>query len=124
MSGYSTDIDNRTLKNANYRKVIHTDDKQQIALMSLSVGEDIPFEIHDGTQFFHIRSGSGVAILIVNDNKKIIKIYNGICLFVPSGMKHMIKNTSKKYPLKLFTIYSPPQHKHGKINKRQPANAD
>lgn len=115
-NSFSINIEKDTLQNNNYRKVIYTDSNQQIALMSLNVGENIHKEKHSGSQFFRIESGNGVAII----KNKTIRLKDGISLTVPKNTLHEIINTSKTKELKLYTIYSPPQHKHGKINKRQP----
>jgi mannose-6-phosphate isomerase-like protein (cupin superfamily) len=120
MSVFSINIEKDTLKNNNYRKVINTNTKQQLVLMSLEPDEYIPIENHKHTsQFFRIESGVGV-VEIGNPVKKKIKIKDGVSVTIPPNTIHYIKNTSKKEQLKLYTIYSPPEHKHGKINKRQP----
>lgn len=110
-------IEKKTLANKHYRKVIYTDKWQQVVLMSLEVGESIPCESHDGTQFFRIESGNGSAK--VEGKRGSIKLKNNSVLVVPANTKHEIKNTSKKYSLKLYTIYSPPQHKPKNVKKRQ-----
>ena len=114
MASYSLNIEKATLKNNHFRKVIYTDKKQQIVLMSLKEGEFIHKEKHNGTQFFRIESGIGIAKV----NGKTIKLKDGISLSVPGGVFHEIINTSKE-PLKLYTVYSPPQHKDKTITKRQ-----
>jgi|SaaInlV_165m_DNA_1040744.scaffolds.fasta_scaffold59372_1 mannose-6-phosphate isomerase-like protein (cupin superfamily) len=113
---FKLNIEQKTVLNKNYRKVVYTDKHQQIVLMSLAVGEYIHCEKHNGSQFFRVESGVGMATV---KNKKI-KLYDGVALAVPRNMYHMIVNTSKTHPLKLYTIYSPPQHIHGEINKHQP----
>jgi mannose-6-phosphate isomerase-like protein (cupin superfamily) len=109
-------IEQKTLKNKNYRKVIYTDKKQQVVLMCLVPGEFLPEETHKGTQFFRVESGNGTAII----GKKKLKLRDGIVVVVPANTKHYIENTSRKSNLLMYTIYSPPQHKPGTINKRQP----
>jgi mannose-6-phosphate isomerase-like protein (cupin superfamily) len=110
-------IEKETLKNNNYRKVLYTvPGKNQLVLMSLNVGEDIPEEIHNNvSQFFRIESGNGYALI----NNKKYKLKDGVSLIVPPGVKHYIKNNSKKEKLKLYTLYSPEIHKQGHIDKRQ-----
>ena len=115
-NGISINIEKATLQNNNYRKIIYTDTNQQIALMSLNVGENICKEKHDGSQFFRVESGVGIAVV----KNKTIRLKDGISLTVPKNTLHEIINTSISKELKIYTIYSPPQHKHGKINKRQP----
>jgi mannose-6-phosphate isomerase-like protein (cupin superfamily) len=113
---FITNIEKKTLQNKNYRKVVHTDTYQQIVLMSLNVGEYIHCEKHSGTQFFRIEHGTGLAVV---GNKKL-QLADGIALSVLPNICHKIINTSKKEPLKIYTIYSPPQHKPNEICKRQP----
>jgi mannose-6-phosphate isomerase-like protein (cupin superfamily) len=120
MSTFSINIENETLKNTNYRKVINTNKTQQIVLMSLQPGEDIPIEIHSNTsQFIRVEKGTGVAFIGKLATKKI-KLKDGVSLTVPPKTWHYIKNTSQKDDLKLYSIYSPPEHPPNKVNKRQP----
>ena len=115
-----TNIENDTIKNNNYRKVIYTDNLQQVVLMSLEVGEYIPKEKHNGSQFFRIESGKGIAEIGYSSNNIIRKnLKHGDVLIVPKGVYHYIKNTSNCDKLKLYSIYSPPQHEKNTIDKRQ-----
>ena len=112
-----TNIEQQTLKNKNYRKVIYTDKYQQTVVMSLNIGEYINRETHKGTQFLRIEQGRGVAE--IGKQRKQYRLKNGIALIVPPNTLHKIINTSKKEALKLYSIYTPPQHAHLQINKRQ-----
>lgn len=116
MSIHTINIEKKTLNNNNYRNVIYTDKHQQLVLMSLNVDEYIHLEKHNGSQFFRIESGTGIADI----NNKKYKLSDGVSLIVPRNTCHKIVNTSKTNKLKMYTIYSPPQHKQGEINKRQP----
>jgi mannose-6-phosphate isomerase-like protein (cupin superfamily) len=87
--------------------------------MSLNPMEDIPLEKHNGTQFIRIESGAGFVKHNKNGIIYKIQLKDGISINIPPKTKHYITNTSKKKPLKLYSLYSPPQHKHGIINKRQ-----
>ena len=111
----AVNIENATVRNTYYRKVISTNKFQQVVVMSLNKGEDIPLEVHNGSQFFRVESGTGVAKV----GNKSYRLRDGIALVVGPGQKHVITTTSAK-PLKLYTIYSPPQHKRGAISRRQP----
>jgi len=117
---FSINIENATMKNKNYRKVLYTDSKQQLVVMCLGVGESIPLEKHNnGSQFFRVEQGSGVAKTFNTSGKKVIKtmrIKDGMSFIIHACTFHEVKNTGKK-PLKLYTIYSPPQHNHGTIQK-------
>ena len=110
-------IEKETLKNTNYRKVVYTDKYQQLVLMSLNPKEYIHLEKHNATQFFRVEKGKGVAKV----GGKDIKLKDGVSVTVPPNTFHKIINTGS-VPLKLYTIYSPPQHKPGTVDKRQPTD--
>ena len=105
-------IEEATLENSNFRKVLYTSMHSQLVLMSLKPGEDIGMEVHEeNDQFFRFEKGQGKCIIDGNE-------YNagdGFAVVVPTGAKHHIINTSKTDYLKLYTIYSPPHHKNGII---------
>ena len=111
--GFSADIEKNTIDNANFRKVLYTGKNMQLVLMSLKPGEDIGEEVHsDVDQFFRIESGTGKAKI----NDKEYKLSNGISIIIPAGAKHNVINDGKK-ELKVYSIYSPPQHKDGVVHK-------
>ena len=113
-------IEKDTLKNNNYRKVLYTvPGKNQLVLMSLNPGEDIPEEIHSHiSQFFRVEAGKGYAKI---DGKRYT-LKDGFSIIIPPGAKHYIKNTSRTEKLKMYTIYSPDNHPEGRVDKRQPKN--
>lgn len=114
-------IEKITLKNTNFRKVLSTSKHSQLVVMSLKCGEDIGVEIHKNVdQFFRIEKGNGYVIA----NGKKHKISDGYSFIIPAGTEHNIVNVDKKNPLKLYTIYSPPQHKPGTIAKNKPSAHD
>lgn len=117
MNNDMRNIEKDTKKNKNYRKVIHTiKDKFQLVLMSLNVGEDIPMETHKKvTQFIRIEQGYGLAII---GNKKY-KLRDGSAITIAPNTPHYIKNTSKTKPLKLYSIYVPPEHPPDRLQFRQ-----
>ncbi len=119
---FALDIEKETLKNNNYREVISTDKYQQLVLMCLNPGEYIHREKHNGTQFFRIEGGNGAAE--IGSKREIVRLKDGVALTVKPNILHKIVNTSKTKKLKLYSIYSPPQHKHGRIDKRQPDDDD
>ena len=120
MAGFLTDIENKTLANENFREVLYTDKRLQLVVMTLQAGEEIGMETHDDVdQFLRIEGGDGVAIL---DGKEH-PITDGTAIVVPAGTKHNIVNRSKTEPLKLYSIYTPPEHPHGTIHKTK-AEAD
>ena len=117
---FNANIEHLTLKNKIYRKVIHTiPNKLQLVLMSLNPKEDIPWEIHEKvSQFIRVESGTGV-IIINKQNQKTIKLKDGVSVIIPPNKWHYVKNTNKSHPLKLYTIYTPPEHAFNKKQQRQ-----
>ncbi len=116
MKGFVDNIEKLTLNNKYFRKVVFTGKHSQLVLMSLKPGEDIGMEIHSGLdQFFRVDSGKGK--LVMGDVEKRLK--DGFAVVVPGGTKHNIINTSKTEDLKLYTIYSPPNHPKGTVHKTQ-----
>lgn len=113
MQGYVKNIGEETGKNNNFRQVVYTGKHCQLVLMSLNPGEDIGEEVHeDVDQFFRFESGQGKVILDgVEQN-----IEAEFAVLVPAGAKHNIINTSDSESLKLYTIYSPPNHRDGVIH--------
>lgn len=102
------------LENDNYRKIIHTSQHIQIVLMSLLPHEDITLETHDGhDQFFYVVQGN---CLIKANNKEHI-LDTDMITVVKAGTSHYVKNISNTNKLKLFTIYSPPEHPNGIIQQ-------
>lgn len=98
--------------NTYYRKVIHTTDTQQLVIMNIPKGQSIGLETHPKTtQFFYIESGKGVATI----GKKTYKFKSGESFVVNPGVEHDVKSESTT--LKLFTIYSPPEHADKKMEK-------
>jgi mannose-6-phosphate isomerase-like protein (cupin superfamily) len=112
MSVFVGNIDELTLGNNNFRKVLFTGKKSQLVLMSLKPMEDIGKETHKTVdQFIRIERGRGIAIL----NGKKFPLKNNTAVVIPAGVEHNIINVSKRNALKLYTIYSPPEHKPGTI---------
>lgn len=112
MKGYITNIEKETLENDNFRKVLYTDTRLQLVVMSLLPGEDIGAEAHQLDQFIRVEQGSGVAVL---DGVETA-IEDGSVVVVPQGTLHNIINRSES-AMKLYTLYAPPNHKDGKIHK-------
>lgn len=122
MTGFVDNIEELTLANNNFRKVIYTGQHAQLVLMSLNPNEDIGMEVHPTTdQFLRIEEGEGKVVM--NGEEHLIK--DGSAIIVLAGTEHNIINTSSVNPLKLYTIYSPPHHKDGTIHKtKSEASAD
>lgn len=120
MAGFSTDIEKKTLENNNFREVLFTGPHSQLVVMALAPGDEIGMETHDDIdQFIRVEAGEGMAIL----NGKEIKLADGAAVVIPAGTKHNVVNTSKDEALKLYTIYTPPEHPDGTIHKDK-AEAD
>ncbi len=113
MAGYITNIERETLDNENFRKVLFTAENSQLVVMSLLPKEEIGVEIHKVDQFLRIESGEGKAIL--NGEETMFK--DGYVVIVPAGTEHNIINTSADKKMKLYTLYSPPQHKPGTVHQ-------
>jgi len=109
-------IEEATLENDAYRRVLYTSKNNQVVVMSIKPGEEIGSEVHNGAQFIRIEAGSGLSIL----NGQEYNISDGIVVDVPAGTEHNIINTSESEDLKLYTVYSPPQHPDGLIEYTKP----
>lgn len=112
MKGYVENIEKLTKENNNFRKVLYTAKNSQLVLMALKPGEEIGEEIHQLDQFLRIEEGEGKAILNGTEHA----IADGSAIIVPAGAKHNIVNTSADKPMKLYTVYSPPNHIDGVIH--------
>jgi len=113
MKGYIANIEKDTIENNNFRKVLYTGKNSQLVLMSLEPKEDIGEEIHTLDQFIRVEAGSGLAILDGVEHQ----ISDGSAIVIPAGANHNIVNTSDTEKLKLYTIYSPPEHQDGVVRK-------
>ena len=110
MKGFKSNIEEDTLANSNFRKVLYTSKHSQLVLMSLKPNEEIGEETHpDNDQFFRIEAGHGKCIIDGNE----YQIEDGDAIVVPAGAKHNIINADNETELKMYTIYSPAHHKDG-----------
>jgi mannose-6-phosphate isomerase-like protein (cupin superfamily) len=112
MKGYVTNIEQVTLENENFRRVLYTAKHCQLVLMSLPGGQDIGEEVHDVDQFIRIEEGEGQSILDGVERD----LTAGSVVVIPAGVRHNIKNTSPGDALKLYTLYAPPHHKDGTVH--------
>ena len=119
MKGYHGNIETLTVDNRDFRRVLYTGKHLQLVLMTLQPGEEIGSEVHDGIdQFFRFEEGEGVVDIDGIENR----VEDGSGLIVPSGARHNVRNTGDK-PLKLYTLYGPPEHKDG-ITQATKADAE
>ena len=110
MKGFVNNIEESTIENTDFRKVLYTGKHSQLVLMSLKPGEDIGMEVHpDNDQFFRFEAGEGKVIIDGNE----YEVRDGVAVVVPAGAEHNVVNTSQVEELKFYTIYSPPHHKDG-----------
>jgi mannose-6-phosphate isomerase-like protein (cupin superfamily) len=116
MKGYVTNIERDTLANADYRRVLFTGPNTQLVLMTLQPGEEIGLEKHaEHDQFIRIEAGTGVAVL----NGLEHALSDGVAVVIPAGVEHNVINTSRVAQMRLYTLYSPPEHPDGTVIRRK-----
>lgn len=107
MVGYVADIEEKTKNNSFFRQVLYTGRYAQLVVMSLKPGEDIGMEVHSNVdQFFRFESGQGKVIIEGQE----YPVGENTVVIVPAGSQHNVLNTSMNEDLKLYTLYSPPNH--------------
>jgi mannose-6-phosphate isomerase-like protein (cupin superfamily) len=110
---YIDDASEFALENENFRRVMFTTDRSQLVLMALRPGEDIGSEVHAHVdQVFTFVEGTGEVVIVMV--RRAIKPRTVVV--VPAGARHNVVNTGT-IPLKLVTVYSPPQHAPGTVHK-------
>jgi mannose-6-phosphate isomerase-like protein (cupin superfamily) len=112
MKGYVENIEKMTMENDNFRKVLYTAKNSQLVVMALKPNEEIGEEVHTLDQFIRIESGTGKAVLDDVEHD----IADDFAIVIPAGTKHNVINTSPDAPMKLYTIYSPPEHRDGVVH--------
>ena len=113
MKGFVTDIEKATLENGDYRRVLFTGRNTQLVLMSIGPGDEIGLETHEEhDQFIRVESGTGTAIL----DEERHALADGVAVVIPAGVRHNVINTSGDEPLRLYTLYSPPEHPDGTVH--------
>jgi mannose-6-phosphate isomerase-like protein (cupin superfamily) len=120
MKGFIQNIEDIAVKNEDFRQVLYTARNCQLVVMSLKPGEEIGMEVHTLDQFFRVEEGTGEA----NLDGVHTAISAGFAVLVPAGANHNIINTGR-VPLKLYTLYAPPNHRDGVVHRtRIEAEAD
>jgi len=115
MTGYVGHIEKLTEKNKYFRQVLFTGKYAQLVVMCLQAGEEIGNEVHHTVdQFFRIEEGEAKFVF---EGKEEHLVQAGDAVIVPAGTFHNVINTSSKEPLKLYTVYSPPNHPDGTVHK-------
>lgn len=114
MKGFATNIEKATVENENYRKVLYTAKHSQLVVMSIEPGGEIGNEVHeDLDQFIRVEEGRAQAVL--NNGETTYDLEDDWAIVIPGGTWHNIINTGDR-PLKLYTVYSPPEHKEGTVH--------
>ncbi len=116
---FVVDIEDASEQNNNYRVALWTGEHLQLTLMSIGLGEDIGLEIHrDHDQFIRIEEGHGI-VRMGNDRNNLdfeARVSDDDAILIPAGKWHNLINTGNK-TLKLYSIYAPPEHPHGTIQR-------
>jgi len=112
-------IERAAVQNNNYRTALWTGKHLQVTLMSIGVGEDIGLEVHpDVDQFIRVEEGQG--LVEMGDSRNNLdyrrRVYEDYVIIIPAGKWHNVINTGNR-PLKLYSIYAPPQHPHGTVHE-------
>ena len=116
MTGYLTNIEEKTRQNSYFRQVLFTASHSQLVVMTLAPREEIGMETHaEVDQFIRVEEGTGKAIL----NGEEHALADGSAVVIPAGTRHNIINSSSAAPLKLYTIYTPPEHPDGTVHKNK-----
>jgi mannose-6-phosphate isomerase-like protein (cupin superfamily) len=113
------DLEDAVKENDLYRKVLFTGKYSQLVVMALAPGEEIGLETHSVDQFIYVVKGEGKSV--IGEQKANFEEGDAIC--IPAGELHNVINTGDK-PMKLFTVYSPPQHPANLVQKSKPVEAD
>ncbi len=114
MKGYKDNIEKVTKKNKAYRRVLYTGRYSQLVVMAVKPGDEIGEEVHGVDQFIRFEEGTGKVIL--EGMKQVVKADDVI--IIPAGTTHNVINTGKTF-LKLYTLYSPPDHKDKTLDQQK-----
>ena len=112
MKGYITNIERATVENEDYRRVLYTAKNSQLVLMNVGPGDEIGMEVHELDQFIRIEEGKAKVILDDIEHE----VEDDFAIVIPAGTNHNVINTGDE-DLKLYTIYSPPEHKDKVVQK-------
>ena len=113
MKGYCENIEQVTVANEDFRQVLYTGKYLQLVLMTLKPGEEIGEEVHeDRDQFFRIEEGQGTVYIDGAPNA----VEDDFAVIVPAGARHNVVNSGNA-PLRLYTLYGPPEHKDKVVHK-------
>ncbi len=116
---FVVNIEEAAKRNDNFRIALWTGSHLQLTLMSINVGEDIGLEVHPNLdQFIRIEEGQGFAVMGNSKHNMDFQrnVSDGYAIIIPAGTWHNVVNTGNR-PLKLYSIYAPPQHPRGTVHK-------
>ena len=120
-------IEDATLLNNNFRTALWTGRFLQLTLMSIDVGDDIGLEMHpDVDQFIRIEQGQGLVMMGDREDDLYFRrrVHEDDVILIPAGVWHNVINVGCT-PLKLYSIYAPPEHPHGTVHRtKAEAEAD
>ena len=119
MKGYISNIEKETLSNNDYRRVLYTSRYSQLVLMSLKPGDEIGSEVHGLDQFIRIEQGRAKVILDGLETD----VEDDWAVVIPAGTEHNVINIGDN-ELKLYSIYSPPEHKDGTVHQTKADDAE
>ena len=119
MKGFVTNIEKETLNNNDYRRVLYTTKNSQLVLMCIEPGDEIGAETHDLDQFIRIEQGTATAIFDGVEHA----LEDDYAIVIPAGMEHNVINTGS-VQLKLYSVYSPPEHKDGTVHVTKADDAE
>ena len=113
MKGFVVNIEEESLKNGNFRRVLYTAKNCQLVVMSIAPSTDIGEEVHTLDQFIRCEAGKGKSVIDGVEHE----FGAGWAVVIPAGARHNILNMSATEDLKLYTLYAPPNHKDGTVHR-------
>ncbi|WP_462411583.1 cupin domain-containing protein [Neobacillus sp. Marseille-QA0830] len=115
---FVVNINDASKRNTTYRTALWTGKHLQVTLMSINVGEDIGLEIHPNVdQFLRVEQGQGIVQMGKSKDHLdfVQRVHDDFAIMIPAGTWHNVTNTGYT-PLKLYSIYAPPQHPPGTVH--------
>lgn len=116
---FVTNIHEDALENNAFRRALWTGDYLQITLMSLMPGECVGLEMHPNLdQFLRIEQGQGFVQMGADKDALhyMSHVFDDCAIVIPAGTWHNLTNTGC-VPLKLYSIYAPPNHPYGTVHQ-------
>lgn len=111
--GYVVNIEKETKENTDYRRVLYTAENSQLVVMNIAPGEEIGNEMHELDQFIRVEEGN--AKVVLNNGENEYELEDDFAVIIPAGTWHNVVNVGEE-PLKIYSLYSPPEHKDGVVH--------